>query len=154
MEPLQASDIPCSQDSINNFSPQGLYPTREIVAKGPQELFSNNSWGEELDYLQLTEAQTNHKFTSKQWPAGGRGFHSIPGHHWGQGGFSWGGGTEQFLQGAAGTDRSPWGPETKSWSVVGFFFFSLRVLTGEIYSEKSHFNKNTRGGERGPYTST
>lgn len=66
MEPLQASDIPCSQDSVKNFSTQGLYPTREIVAKEPQEPFANNSWGEELDYLQLTEAQTSHKFTSKQ----------------------------------------------------------------------------------------
>lgn len=64
MEPLQASDIPCSQDSIKSFSTQGLYPTREVVAKGPQELFSNNSCREELDYLQLTQAQTNHKFTA------------------------------------------------------------------------------------------
>lgn len=38
---------------------RGLYPVREFAAKGPQELFSNNSWKEELDYLQLTEAQTS-----------------------------------------------------------------------------------------------
>lgn len=64
MEPLQASDIPCPHNSIKSFSTQGLYLTREVVAKGPQELFSNSSCREELDYLQLTQAQTNHKFTA------------------------------------------------------------------------------------------
>ncbi|KAF4790827.1 hypothetical protein TURU_137165 [Turdus rufiventris] len=59
-------DIPYSQDSIKNFSTQGLYAIREIVAERPQELFSNNSCREELDYLQLTEAQISRKFTSKQ----------------------------------------------------------------------------------------
>lgn len=43
MEPLQASDIPYSQDSVKNFSTQGLYPAREIVAKGHRSCFQTTA---------------------------------------------------------------------------------------------------------------
>lgn len=79
MEPLKTSDIPYSQDSIKNFSTQGLYPTREIAAKGPQELFSNNSWGEELDYLQLTEATNSLANNSQQEGGVSTAFQAITG---------------------------------------------------------------------------
>lgn len=79
MEPLKTSDIPYSQDSIRNFSTQGLYPTRKIAAKGPQELFSNNSWGEEMDYLQLTEATNSPANNSQQEGGVSTAFQAITG---------------------------------------------------------------------------
>lgn len=62
---------------VKDFSPQGLHPTRETAAARPWDLFSHSSQGVELNYLQLTDAQTSHKFTSKQDPAREEGFCSI-----------------------------------------------------------------------------
>lgn len=77
MEPLKASAVPSSHGFIKDFSTQGLRPTRQTAAEGSLELFSNSSQGEELNYPQLTEAQTSHEFTSKQDPARGKGFCNI-----------------------------------------------------------------------------
>lgn len=125
MEPPKASAVPSSHGFIKDFSTQGLHPTRQTAAEGSLELFSNSSWGEELNYPQLTEKQTSHEFTTKQDPARGEGFRSIRAHRWGQGRFAQGSGTAPFLQGATGTELSPWGqdpgPGRCSQSWFGFF---------------------------------
>lgn len=151
MEPPKASAVPNSHGFIKDFSTQGLHPTRQTAAEGSLELFSNSSWGEELNYPQLTEEQTSHEFT-KQDPARGEGYRSIRPIAGVRAGLPRVEEQPHFCKEPLGLSCHP-EDRTLDQSLfpVLVWFFSLRVLKGEICSRKSHVSIKTPGEEREDY---
>jgi len=100
-----------------------------------------------------TELSPADKSTDQPWiyqqtrpsKKGGSTHHPSP-SPWGKGGLAWGRGTAPFLQWATGAKPSRWGQDHgPGHCSQSCFSSSLRVLKGEICSEKPHISIKTLG---------